>query len=76
MGKRIVMGAKVRVVERKGRTFLEQLYLVEIAKGMIVTLGHFFRNLLDNSRLYVRHYPEVKPEITTALAGPAPVDKT
>jgi len=63
------MGAKVRVVERKGRTFLEQLYLLEVFKGMAVTLGHFFRNLLDNSRLYVRPYPEVKPEISPRWRG-------
>ena len=63
------MSIKVRTVERKGRTFLEQLYLVEVIKGMTVTLGHFFRNLLDNSRLYVRHYPEVKPEITARWRG-------
>lgn len=63
------MGAKVRVVERKGRTFLEQLYLLEVFKGMTVTLGHFFRNLLDNSRLYVRHYPEVEPEIPVRWRG-------
>jgi len=63
------MSIKVRIVERKGRTFLEQLYLVEVIKGMTVTLGHFFRNLLDNSRLYVRHYPEVKPEITARWRG-------
>lgn len=63
------MAVKERVVERKGRTFLEQLYLVEVFKGMTVTLTHFFRNLLDNSRLYVRHYPEVKPEITPRWRG-------
>ncbi len=63
------MSIKVRTVERKGRTFLEQLYLVEVVKGMTVTLGHFFRNLLDNSRLYVRHYPEVEPEITARWRG-------
>lgn len=63
------MSIKVRTVERKGRTFLEQLYLVEVAKGMTVTLGHFFRNLLDNSRLYVRHYPEVQPEISARWRG-------
>ena len=63
------MGTKVRTIERKGRTFLEQLYLVEVTKGMIVTLGHFFRNLMDNSRLYVRHYPEVKPEIPPRWRG-------
>lgn len=63
------MSIKVKVVERKGRTFLEQLYLVEVFKGMRVTLGHFFKNLLDNSRLYVRHYPEVKPEIPVRWRG-------
>jgi NADH-quinone oxidoreductase subunit I len=63
------MSAKVKTIERKGGTFLEQLYLVEVAKGMAVTFGHFFRNLLDNSRLYVRHYPEVKPEIPARWRG-------
>jgi NADH-quinone oxidoreductase subunit I len=63
------MSAKVKVVERKGKTFLEQLYLVEVVKGMAVTFGHFLRNLLDNSRLYVRHYPEVQPEIPPRWRG-------
>ncbi|WP_163338087.1 NADH-quinone oxidoreductase subunit I [Desulfopila sp. IMCC35008] len=63
------MSAKVKVIERKGKTFLEQLYLVEVMKGMAVTLGHFLRNLLDNSRLYVRHYPEVQPEIPVRWRG-------
>lgn len=63
------MSAKVKVIERKGKTFLEQLYLVEVVKGMAVTFGHFMRNLLDNSRLYVRHYPEVQPEIPVRWRG-------
>ncbi|WP_136797005.1 MULTISPECIES: NuoI/complex I 23 kDa subunit family protein [Desulfosediminicola] len=63
------MTAKVKTIERKGGTFLEQLYLVEVVKGMVVTFGHFFRNLMDNSRLYVRHYPEVQPEITSRWRG-------
>ncbi len=63
------MSAKVKTIERKGGTFLEQLYLVEVVKGMVVTLGHFFRNLADNKRLYVRHYPEVKPEISPRWRG-------
>ena len=63
------MSAKIKYVERKGGTFLEQLYLVEIVKGMAVTFGHFFRNLMDNSRLYVRHYPEVQPEIPARWRG-------
>ncbi len=58
------MGAKVKVIKRKGDSLYEKLYLVEVFKGMWVTLGHFIRNLLDNSKLYVRHYPEQEPEIT------------
>lgn len=63
------MSVKVKVIERKGGTFLEQLYLVEIIKGMAVTLRHFLGNLRDNSRLYVRHYPEVDPEIPARWRG-------
>lgn len=63
------MSAKVKAIERKGSSFTERLYLIEIFKGMAVTFGHFFRNLMDNSRLYVRHYPEVKPEIPARWRG-------
>jgi NADH-quinone oxidoreductase subunit I len=63
------MGAKVKVIQRKGDSLAEKVYLVEVFKGMRVTLGHFLRNLLDNSKLYVRHYPEQKPEITPRWRG-------
>ena len=63
------MGAAVRIIERKGKSWSERLYLVEVLKGMRVTLGHFIRNLMDNSKLYVRHYPEVQPEITPRWRG-------
>lgn len=63
------MGAKVKVIQRKGESLEEKLYLIEIFKGMRVTLGHFLRNLKDNSKLYVRHYPEVEPEITPRWRG-------
>ncbi|MEE4240952.1 MAG: NADH-quinone oxidoreductase subunit I [Desulfopila sp.] len=63
------MGAKVKVIKRKGDSLSEKVYLVEVFKGMRVTLGHFLRNLLDNSKLYVRHYPEQKPEITPRWRG-------
>jgi len=63
------MSAKVKTIERKGATFAEKLYLIEVFKGMAVTLGHLIRNLMDNSRLYVRHYPEVQPEITPRWRG-------
>jgi NADH-quinone oxidoreductase subunit I len=63
------MSAKIKILERQGASFSERLYLVEIFKGMRVTFDHFLRNLLDNSKLYVRHYPEVKPEITPRWRG-------
>ena len=63
------MSAKVKVIERKGDSLYEKLYLVEVFKGMRVTLGHFIRNLLDNSKLLVRHYPEQQPEITARWRG-------
>ena len=63
------MSVTVKIMERKGSSFLEKIYLFEIFKGMWVTLGHFWRNLCDNSKLYVRHYPEVKPEITPRWRG-------
>ena len=63
------MGAKVKVIKRRGESLPEKLYLIEVFKGMRVTLGHFLRNLFDNSRLYVRHYPEQQPEITSRWRG-------
>ena len=63
------MGATVKTIERKGSSLLERLYLIEIAKGMAATFGHLLRNLMDNRKLYVRHYPEVKPEIPVRWRG-------
>jgi NADH-quinone oxidoreductase subunit I len=63
------MGAKVTTIERKGSSFIERLYLIEIFKGMATTFGHFLRNLKDNSKLYVQHYPEVKPEMPVGWRG-------
>lgn len=63
------MGAEVKTITRKGASQEERLYLIEIFKGMATTLGHLWRNLKDNSKLYVRHYPEVKPEIPVRWRG-------
>lgn len=63
------MSAKVKVVKRKGDTLPEKIYLVEVLKGMKTSFGHFWRNLRDNSKLYVRHYPEQPPEITPRWRG-------
>jgi NADH-quinone oxidoreductase subunit I len=63
------MSAKVKKIERKGSSLIERLYLIGIAKGMATTFGHLFRNLKDNRNLYVRHYPEVQPEIPVRWRG-------
>jgi NADH-quinone oxidoreductase subunit I len=63
------MSATVKTIKRSGKSFQEKLYLIEIAKGMATTFGHFFRNLRDTSKLYVRHYPEVQPEIPPRWRG-------
>lgn len=63
------MGVKVKTIARRGTTLQEKVYLIEIFKGMGRTFSHFLRNLLDNSKLYVRHYPEVQPEIPEGWRG-------
>lgn len=63
------MGAKVKVMERKGASLQHRLYLIEIFKGLATTFSHFWKNLLDNRKLYVRHYPEVQPEIPVRWRG-------
>lgn len=63
------MAAKVKQLPKRGDTIVEKVYLIEVFKGMAITLRHFLRNLLDNSNLYVRHYPEVKPEIPVRWRG-------
>ena len=63
------MVATVKTLKRRGASLQERIYLIEIAKGMATTFGHFLRNLLDNRKLYVRHYPEVQPEIPVRWRG-------
>lgn len=63
------MSVKIKTIERTGKTLAERVYLIEVFKGMSVTFGHFIRNFLDNSKLYVRHYPEVKPTIPVRWRG-------
>ena len=63
------MSTKVKIIERKGDSLAEKLYLIEVFKGMATTFGHFIRNFLDNSKLYIRHYPEVQPEIPARWRG-------
>ncbi len=43
MGVKMQLTNKSKQVDRKPMTFLESLYLWNIAKGMMITLKHFFR---------------------------------
>jgi NADH-quinone oxidoreductase subunit I len=51
------------VVKQKKLTFLQRIYLIEIAKGMIITARHLIRNLLHPSRMMTFSWPEVKKPI-------------
>jgi NADH-quinone oxidoreductase subunit I len=52
----------VKRVERRELNFLERIYIVEILKGLLVTVRHFFRNVTDIRRVPTIRYPEeVRP---------------
>jgi NADH-quinone oxidoreductase subunit I len=42
------------------RPFRESVYVVEILKGLGITLGHFFRNLRAPAKMPTIGYPEIK----------------
>lgn len=48
----------VKKVNNRPLGFLERVYLWEVLKGIGVTAGHFFSNLLHPSRLPTIRYPE------------------
>lgn len=54
---------KVKVVDRKPMTFIERLYLWNILKGMLITLGHFFKKKATIS------YPEQKRTFSSVFRG-------
>ncbi|MDH7464095.1 NADH-quinone oxidoreductase subunit NuoI [Chitinophagaceae bacterium 26-R-25] len=54
---------RVKPVDRKPMTFLEKIYLWEIAKGMMITIKHFFK------RKPTIKYPEQKREFSSVFRG-------
>lgn len=54
---------RVKPVDRKPMTFLEKIYLWEIAKGMIITIKHFFK------RKPTIQYPEKERKFSAVFRG-------
>ena len=57
------------VVKKPRLSLLEKLYVFEIARGMAVTLRHFFRNLFNIHRLPTLSYPEQKRRLPPNYRG-------
>jgi NADH-quinone oxidoreductase subunit I len=54
---------RAKAVDRKPLSFMEKLYVVNIAKGMLITLGHFFKKKATIS------YPEEKRPFSPVFRG-------
>jgi NADH-quinone oxidoreductase subunit I len=59
----------VQVVERHRNNFGESIYLIEIVKGLGVTVGHVFKNLIGWNASPTVSYPEVKRDIPEGYRG-------
>src|SRR5438045_2298293 len=52
-----------KIVPRPELSFWEKIYFVEIFKGLVTTLGHAKRTLLQPATLPTLMYPEVQPDL-------------
>ena len=59
----------VMVCDPKPLGFVQRFYLVEIAKGLAVTLRHFLGNLFARKYTVTVEWPEVKREYSERLRG-------
>jgi NADH-quinone oxidoreductase subunit I len=59
----------LQVVERHQNDLGEAVYLLEIAKGLAVTMGHVVKNLVGVKRIPTLGYPEVKRAIPEGYRG-------
>ena len=59
----------VIVCDAKPLTLLQRLYLIEILKGLAVTLRHFLGNLFRRTYTVTVEWPEVKRQYSDRLRG-------
>ena len=53
----------------KKLSFAESSYLVEVLKGMALTIGHLVKNLFDQDRFRTIEYPDVRKVMTARYRG-------
>lgn len=64
------MPGKVIQVSRPAKpSASEAVYLFEIVRGLFVTMGHLFKNIVDRKRLWTVQYPEERREIPVRFRG-------
>lgn len=64
------MSIKIKKITRNKMSFKQRIYLFYIVLGMLRTLKHFFRNLLNTKNIDFLEYPEQKPtDITSRYRG-------
>jgi NADH-quinone oxidoreductase subunit I len=59
----------VIVCDPKPLSFLQRFYLIEVVKGLAVTLRHFLGNLFGRKYTVTVEWPEVKREYSDRLRG-------
>ncbi|AII14050.1 NADH:quinone oxidoreductase I, chain I [Campylobacter iguaniorum] len=64
------MSIKIKKITRNKMSFKQRIYLFYISLGMLRTLKHFFKNLLNTKNIDFLEYPEQKPtDITSRYRG-------
>src|SRR3990170_3496701 len=70
----MAIGVK-KVARPRKMSFGEVLYLVEIVKGLGVTMGHLLRNIVRQENIPTIEYPEVRRVMPPPVPGSAPADE-
>src|SRR5574341_1791745 len=59
----------IKVARPERMSFEESLYLLEIVRGLGVTMGHFVRNIFRQENIPTIEYPEVRRPIPVRFRG-------